>query len=129
MATHDVKLHYFSTGNPPPNDVEFAAKPNKLAVRVNQTIKFSPATGNLPGSIVVRFRDTHCFSSPNPQFAATGEYRTGDPDILVKIALPPGTVSIYDCSLLDSDGVPLAIGPKSSGTHGIRGGEIIMAFP
>jgi hypothetical protein len=129
MTDHDVKLHYFSTGHPAPHDAGFAPTSGALAVRAGQTIKFSPAEGTPAGTILIRFRDKHFFSSPNPHFAEHGEYRPGDPDVVVSSALPPGIVTGYHCALLDSNGVPRAQSQENPGQPIIPGGEIILAVP
>jgi hypothetical protein len=128
MADHNVALHYFPTGHSAPHGFGFAPNAGRLKVKQDETISFRVAPGTPDGKILVTFQDKQFFSSANPQFSVTGQYRAGDPDVRAT-ALPPQTVTKYDCALLDDAGNPLAKSNSTPGEPSIAGGEIILDRP
>jgi hypothetical protein len=107
---HDVTLMY-APGS-------FQATPPSIRVHPGDTINFHLAPNSMFGTIRIRFRDRHFFSTPRAQFATDGIFHQGDGNVHVANALSAGTT--YHCELLDASGAVIS---QSTET----GGEILPA--
>lgn len=107
---HDVTLTYGSGS--------FQATPPSIRVHLGDTITFHLAPDSKFGTIRVRFRDRHFFSTPKAHFATDGIFQQGDGNVRVASAVTDRTT--YHCELLDASGAVIA---ESTET----GGEVLPA--